>query len=124
MAPKKDLAALAAREALAKKATEKRKRSAHTAEERELRRIWRGRATLRAPPPPLVERVEEVYPDLPVIITPSFLHRSAGEGSSLRLMIAWDRISRALILDGMRAYEQADDKGLIGWHYVFIDFCK
>ena len=82
MAPKKDLAALVTQEALAEKVIGKKKRLAQAAEDREFRRIRRGIATLRTPPPPPVERVRGIQPDLPATMTPPFLLNSLGERSS------------------------------------------
>ena len=84
MAPTKDLVALATREALAEKATGKRKKPAQVAKERDLRRLRKGQATPKVAPPPPVERIGEGFPDLPAMMTPPFLLRSVGKGSSRR----------------------------------------
>ena len=69
-----------------------------------------------------MEKVGEAYPDLPAAMTPHFLVKSTREGSSRRPITAGDRIRRALAPEDMRAYKQANDKRLIGWHYAFADF--
>ena len=114
--------ALMAREALAEKASGKRKRLAHAAKERELRWIWRGPATPKAPPLLPVEKVEEVLLDLPVTMTPPFLLRFAGDGSSRQLKPAWERIRGTLIPEDIQAFNQANEEGLNGWYYAFADF--
>ena len=102
MDSKKNLAALATKKALAEKAVKKRKRPAHTAEERGIRR---GPATPRPPPPPSMKRVEEVHPELPTVMTPPFLLRSTREELSHHPMTTQDRIRKALVLEDMGAYE-------------------
>ena len=66
-------------------------------DEREFRRIQRSLAIPRALSPPLVEKVEEAHPDLPVAMTPHFLLRFVGEGSIRHPITAPDRIRRALV---------------------------
>ena len=122
MAPKNDLAALAAQEALAEKADAKGKRPAQAVEEREFWRIQRGPIINRAPPPPPVETIGEIQPDLHAIMIPPFLLKSAGEGSSCQPKPDRERIMGVLIPEDLKAFEQANDEGLIGRHYAFADF--
>ena len=69
-----------------------------------------------------MEKVEEVVLDLPAAMTPTFLLKFAGEGSSRQPKPFRERIRGALIPEDIKAFEQANDEGLIGWHYAFTDF--
>ena len=124
MAPKKDLAALEAKEALAEKAAEKRKRPAQTVEERDHRCLRMGLSTPKAAPPTSAERVREGLPALPAMITLPFLLRFIGEGFGCQPKAARERIRGTLLHENMRVFEQADPEGLIGWSLRLFRFCK
>ena len=112
MVPKKDLVALAAREALVEKAAGKRKRLALAGEERDLRRLRRGPSMPKAKPLSQEERVRESLTNVPTTMTPLFLLRSAGKGFNRQLKAARERIRMALLPEDMKVFEQTDPKGL------------
>ena len=122
IAPKKDLVAVAAREALAEKATGKRKWSMQAAEKRDLRPLRRGPSTPLAAPSALAERVWEGLPDLLAMMTLSLLLRFIGELSSHHPKAAWERIRGTMLPEDKWVLKQADPKGLIVWSYTFSDF--
>ena len=74
----------------------------------------RGPSTPKMTPPSLTERVREGLPDLPTMMTSSFLLRFASEGSSRQLKAFQERIKRALLPEDIRVFEQTDPEGLIG----------
>ena len=81
MALKKDLAALATKEALAKKVVGKRKRPTVAGDEWELYRQRKGPAVAKVVPPVITENVIEDIPDITTMMPPSFLvMRSSREG--------------------------------------------
>ena len=55
-------------------------------------------------------------------MTPSFLLRLAEEGSSRQSKAVRERINKPLIPEDIKAFKQADNEELIGWHYAFADF--
>ena len=114
MALKKDLAAFAAREALVEKAIGKKKRSAQTAEERDLRRLRRGPSMPKVVPPSPIERVGKGVPELPATMTPSFLLRFVGERSNRELKATRERVRRGLFPKDLKTFEKTNLEGLIG----------
>ena len=114
MAPKNDLAALAAKEALAEKAAGKSKSLALVSEERDFCCLRRGPSTPKIVQPVTAEKVGDGVPDLIAIISPPFsLDRSARERSSRSTKVVRERIKGAVLPEDVNCFEQAPPEGLI-----------
>ena len=90
MAPKKDLVALATREALTEKATRKKKRPTSATE---------------VAPPVSVKRVGEGLPNLLAMMISPFLLRSAEDGTNRQPKATQVMIKGAFLPEDMRVFE-------------------
>ena len=123
MAPKKDLASLASKEALVEKVAGKRKRPEPVGEERDFHRLRRDPSIPKVVQPATAEKVGKCLPDLAAMMPPPFpLRRSTREGSSYPARSACERIKGALLPDDVKVFKQASHESLIGLSYAFSDF--